>query len=757
MEDEDDDKFCVDSDQWQALVQHTRLGAGETWPVSLRIVPGKLVSGRAKVVAIKALLSLDFTRRTIMATETGNDVYAKSLDNVQLLQWRIKEDEMGLQMDEDACIVQFADREERAAFSNAMSILCPSTPFQYEGTRKSNNIITFDCGLQSAFETRILAAVDIHSGLLSISAARGAEKRSMKPGAVYQHRDRSKPYRVSIETDREGESITLTFPSRALRTQFCKVLNESRHREKCRELRLVVSTWNTGGSDAPSAATVQSWLPKDGNLYAIGLQECTQREKWTDALQDVLATTRGCSLIASIGLLHMQLLIFADEASAPLVSEIRKDSCATGVLNTLGNKGATAVSLRILDGTSICFVSCHLAARAPQQWVLERAKNFRMICANLKNIRKDKSFEFLHQHDHVLWMGDLNYRVQLSTSPADVNTEEEFNHAVRLLGEGRHGFTTMLEHDQLRREMQNGNVFEGFQEGGITFPPTYRWTKGKAVVSNKKNQSPSYTDRVLWRSAPGQTGKLRQLSYSSNHDILQSDHRPVVAEFALTCVNSCPNSNKAGMFMFYVHSMACDCSAIDWIPKTTRCRRRSTVLRDNSLQTGERRRASLTSADFDENLQRVLSTRLRVWGMPALQANGKREKGSRRRSAEEPPATRKKLFKNAAMALVQLRAFSSMKRSTKDRLAQEMKDVYNVKVSRDRSSSMIPQRRPKSDHRRSLEAATGYLRVDFHAEEVFHDRRTYSSVVIETAPDPSVLGLYDLFVSFFAGKNVLAR
>ena len=42
--------------------------------------------------------------------------------------------------------------------------------------------------------------------------------------------------------------------------------------------------------------------------------------------------------------------------------------------------------------------------------------------------------------------------------------------------------------DQLKREMKAGNVFGGFREGAINFPPTYRWMRDKMEFSNKRNQ-----------------------------------------------------------------------------------------------------------------------------------------------------------------------------------------------------------------------------------------------------------------------------
>lgn len=50
-------------------------------------------------------------------------------------------------------------------------------------------------------------------------------------------------------------------------------------------------------------------------------------------------------------------------------------------------------------------------------------------------------------------------------------------------------------------------------------------------VSNKRNQSPSYTDRILWHSLD--TSSLKQVEYDSATDIFGSDHRIVFAQFLL--------------------------------------------------------------------------------------------------------------------------------------------------------------------------------------------------------------------------------
>lgn len=59
-----------------------------------------------------------------------------------------------------------------------------------------------------------------------------------------------------------------------------------------------------------------------------------------------------------------------------------------------------------------------------------------------------------------------------------------------------------------------GLVFRGFQEGPLTFAPTYKYDPGTEMFdSSAKQRTPSYTDRILFKcgkqqALPSPTGKL---------------------------------------------------------------------------------------------------------------------------------------------------------------------------------------------------------------------------------------------------------
>lgn len=74
-------------------------------------------------------------------------------------------------------------------------------------------------------------------------------------------------------------------------------------------------------------------------------------------------------------------------------------------------------------------------------------------------------------------------------------------------------YETLAEYDQLTKERNENNIFSDFNEGGLNFRPTYRRIRNDDTWSNKKNQSPSWCDRVLFRTKPN--SYLELLEYGS--------------------------------------------------------------------------------------------------------------------------------------------------------------------------------------------------------------------------------------------------
>jgi hypothetical protein len=157
----------------------------------------------------------------------------------------------------------------------------------------------------------------------------------------------------------------------------------------------------------------------------------------------------------------------------------------------------------ILSTLYFFFFGSHLAAR-PER-VRKRNGNYQQILEKL-SLKMGQDFivgksgkrapQLTHVFEHLFWLGDLNYRL-----------DHIYSHAVNLVAKG--DWEGLIVADQLKREMKRGRAFAEFQEGSLRTCPSYRWSRHGHAFSDKRGQSPSYTDRILWRSMPGlRSGKL---------------------------------------------------------------------------------------------------------------------------------------------------------------------------------------------------------------------------------------------------------
>ncbi|XP_017985225.1 PREDICTED: type I inositol polyphosphate 5-phosphatase 4 [Theobroma cacao] len=207
------------------------------------------------------------------------------------------------------------------------------------------------------------------------------------------------------------------------------------------------------------------------------------------------------------------------------VSNVKVSSVACGIMGYLGNKGSVSVSMSI-EGTSFCFIAAHLASG--EKTGDERRRNYQVseIFRRTSFPRSAKDDDNPHPltilgHDRIFWFGDLNYRLDLGDNSARNLIKKQ-------------DWKALQEFDQLRREQEDGGVFQGWREGNIEFAPTYkysssncnRYSGGLPNRSGEKQRTPAWCDRILWY---GKGVKL--LSYFRSESKF-SDHRPVSALFS---------------------------------------------------------------------------------------------------------------------------------------------------------------------------------------------------------------------------------
>ncbi|XP_078149835.1 type IV inositol polyphosphate 5-phosphatase 7-like isoform X2 [Carex rostrata] len=234
-----------------------------------------------------------------------------------------------------------------------------------------------------------------------------------------------------------------------------------------------------------------------------------------------IGSSRYC-LVASKQMVGIFLMIWVRSEIRPDVKNLKVSCVGRGLMGYLGNKGSISISMT-LHQTSFCFVCTHLTSGQKEGDELRRNSDVMEILRKTRfprvdGVNDEKSPQTILDHDRIIWLGDLNYRIALSYR------------SVKALVE-MHNWKQLLEKDQLRIEQRSGRVFEGWREGRIYFPPTYKYSfnsdryAGDDLHPKEKRRTPAWCDRILWYGRG-----LNQLCYVRGESRF-SDHRPVYSVF----------------------------------------------------------------------------------------------------------------------------------------------------------------------------------------------------------------------------------
>ncbi|URE47803.1 type I inositol-1,4,5-trisphosphate 5-phosphatase [Musa troglodytarum] len=221
--------------------------------------------------------------------------------------------------------------------------------------------------------------------------------------------------------------------------------------------------------------------------------------------------------IISKQMVGIYLSIWVRRSLRKHIQNLKVSTVGVGVMGYIGNKGSISVSMSIYQ-TPFCFVCSHLSSGEKSGDELRRN-------ADVQEIHRRTQFstvasaglpKTIHDHERIFWLGDLNYRVDLS-----------FEKTHELIASGN--WTLLAERDQLKRELKKGRAFDGWTEGVMNFPPTYKYEFNSTnyVGDDQKGgrRNPAWCDRIL------SFGKgVRLLDYK-RAELKLSDHRPVTAVF----------------------------------------------------------------------------------------------------------------------------------------------------------------------------------------------------------------------------------
>ncbi|NXP48525.1 INP5E phosphatase, partial [Heliornis fulica] len=295
-----------------------------------------------------------------------------------------------------------------------------------------------------------------------------------------------------------------------------------------RNIGIFVATWNMQGQKELPVNLDELLLPKDPDcaqdIYVIGVQEgCPDRREWEIRLQETLGPHYVMLYSAAHGVLYMSVFIRRDLIW--FCSEVEYATVTTRIVSQIKTKGALGISFTFF-GTSFLFITSHFTSGDSK--VNERKLDYNKTIQNLtlpKNVPDTNPFQtsssdVTARFDGVFWFGDFNFRLNKDRETVDSILNQTPDTDV----------SRLLAYDQLTSEMSRGSIFKGFQEADIHFLPSYKFDIGKdSYDTTSKQRTPSYTDRVVYRSR--YRDDIHALKYSSCPVIKTSDHRPVFALF----------------------------------------------------------------------------------------------------------------------------------------------------------------------------------------------------------------------------------
>ncbi|KAL8207903.1 hypothetical protein R6Q57_007315 [Mikania cordata] len=203
------------------------------------------------------------------------------------------------------------------------------------------------------------------------------------------------------------------------------------------------------------------------------------------------------------------------------INNLKVSPVGVGLMGYMGNKGSVSISMSLYQ-TKLCFICSHLTSGHKLGDDERRNSNVAEILKRTRfsSILDVDQPQTIPCHDQIFWFGDLNYRIN--------KQDEEVRKLVAMKQ-----WDQLLYSDQLCKELRRGHVFNGWNEGVINFPPTYKYEAsldryvGENPNEGEKRRTPAWCDRILW------LGKgIKQLCYN-RAEIRMSDHRPVSSVFAI--------------------------------------------------------------------------------------------------------------------------------------------------------------------------------------------------------------------------------
>jgi hypothetical protein len=296
-----------------------------------------------------------------------------------------------------------------------------------------------------------------------------------------------------------------------------------------------------GMQEATWTSVTSSWTSMTGSLRSSGRTKSSARgtlteeeilaaleENNTATLREMIQETLGDAYrqVTDEQRGQMRLHFWVKRTILKDISSIRVSGLNTGIGNVLANKGGIVGSL-CYKKTRLSFLSAHLAAHEGDYYYKTRCNNIESILREAKTFNLTKKFDESTTSHHMFVFGDLNFRTSFGT---ESKHEDNFRRARELISSGN--YQSLYLFDELQTGLADRDLLVGFQTLECNFPPTFKVERQHGFVY-KEQRTPSFTDRILFKSAEGLSDNLKPLAYEACANFITSDHKPIRGAFSM--------------------------------------------------------------------------------------------------------------------------------------------------------------------------------------------------------------------------------
>ncbi|KAI7742178.1 hypothetical protein M8C21_030671 [Ambrosia artemisiifolia] len=179
------------------------------------------------------------------------------------------------------------------------------------------------------------------------------------------------------------------------------------------------SRWGGGSSDEDNGPDDSPCYSNYSQIPYSGSFSMEERDK-------PVGNSTYC-LVASKQMVGIYLTIWVKSDLRDAVRNMKVSCVGRGLMGYLGNKGSISVSMS-LHQTSFCFICSHLTSGEKEGDELRRNSDVMEILRKTRFPRvqrrgDENSPQTILEHDRIIWLGDLNYRIALSYRAAKALVE----------------------------------------------------------------------------------------------------------------------------------------------------------------------------------------------------------------------------------------------------------------------------------------------------------------------------------------------